>query len=296
MLTVALALGAACGWGVADFLAGGASRRSAVLPVLCLTQALGLVLALLAAGIVGPGSAGPRYLLFALASGLALAVGLGALYRGMTVGAMGILSPIAATGTAIPVLVGLLQGDRPSAIQAVGVVMAGGGVVLASWPISDGRRATPARADLRDGWRDRPPRFTAGIGFGLLAAAGGGLTAVALKEAAPGGVLWVLIVQRATVATLAGLASARVRTSVRVPRALWPALAAAGTADVAATGLFATASRHGELAVVAVIGALYPVVTVGLALTVLHERLTRPQLAGVVTALIGTGAIAAGAT
>jgi len=72
------------------------------------------------------------------------------------------------------------------------------------------------------------------------------------------------------------------------------AVAAVGLADVSANALFAFASGHGLLSLVSVLGSQYPVVTVLLAHIVLGERLTRGQRAGVLVALGGVAAIAAG--
>jgi drug/metabolite transporter (DMT)-like permease len=71
-------------------------------------------------------------------------------------------------------------------------------------------------------------------------------------------------------------------------------VAAVGLADVSANALFAFASGHGLLALVSVLGSLYPIVTVLLAHLLLGERLTRAQQTGVAVALAGVCAIAAG--
>jgi drug/metabolite transporter (DMT)-like permease len=81
---------------------------------------------------------------------------------------------------------------------------------------------------------------------------------------------------------------------LRLPRSALSAVVAVGLADVAANGLFAFATGHGLLALVAVLGSLYPVVTVLLAHVLLSERLTRPQQIGIAVALAGVCAIAAG--
>jgi len=60
---------------------------------------------------------------------------------------------------------------------------------------------------------------------------------------------------------------------------LWLA-AGAGALDALANLAFLLAAREGNLAVVAVITALYPASTVLLARLVLGERLSRTQLAG----------------
>jgi drug/metabolite transporter (DMT)-like permease len=67
-----------------------------------------------------------------------------------------------------------------------------------------------------------------------------------------------------------------------------------GALDVLANGLYALATRHGLLSVVAVLGSLYPAMTVVLARTVLHERVTRAQELGILAILAGVAAISAG--
>jgi drug/metabolite transporter (DMT)-like permease len=83
------------------------------------------------------------------------------------------------------------------------------------------------------------------------------------------------------------------RSPMRVPRSSLAAVALVGVADVTANALYAFASSHGLLAIVAVLGSLFPVVTVVLAHLLLGERLTRAQQAGIAIALTGVAAIAA---
>ncbi len=56
--------------------------------------------------------------------------------------------------------------------------------------------------------------------------------------------------------------------------------------------MYLLASERGQLSVVAVCGSLFPLVTVGLAMTVLGERVSRVQGAGVVAAVAGVCLIA----
>jgi len=44
-------------------------------------------------------------------------IGIAAMYRGMAVGAVSIVAPIAATGAALPVLFGLLRGERATPVR-----------------------------------------------------------------------------------------------------------------------------------------------------------------------------------
>src|SRR5262249_53255276 len=77
-------------------------------------------------------------------------------------------------------------------------------------------------------------------------------------------------------------------------RWVWP-VAGVGLLDVAANALFGrAASAHGLLSLVSVLGSLFPVMTVVLAFAILHERLTRAQVAGISVALAGVAALSAG--
>jgi drug/metabolite transporter (DMT)-like permease len=73
-----------------------------------------------------------------------------------------------------------------------------------------------------------------------------------------------------------------------------PAVIGCGVLDVTANVLFAQASAHGPAATVAVLGSLYPLATVLLARAWLGERLSVTQGAGVLAAMAGVAAIAAG--
>jgi drug/metabolite transporter (DMT)-like permease len=86
----------------------------------------------------------------------------------------------------------------------------------------------------------------------------------------------------------------RLRGSLRPAPGALRLLALAGGLDVAANGLYAVATRHGLLSIVAVASSLYPVATVALARVVLGERVRRVQEAGVVAALTGVALMAAG--
>ncbi|UJA20863.1 EamA/RhaT family transporter [Thermoleophilia bacterium SCSIO 60948] len=279
MTSIALALGAALGWGSADFFAGVSSRTVSALVVLWSSQLLGLALVAVTALFVGLDTPAGSDLLLAAGAGVALTVGLAALYRAMAVGRIAVAAPIAATGVAIPVAVGLAGGDDPTLLQSLGVVLAAAGILLCSSESSP----SAGRATL-----------AAGVGLALLGALGGGLNAALLAGASSAGVLWVLLIQRGVVGVLAlGLLTAS-RRSVAPPRRVLPAVVTVGVLDLLGTGAFTAATINGELSLVAVVGALYPVVTVMLAFAVLSDRLAPHQLAGAVAALAGVAAIAGG--
>ena len=83
------------------------------------------------------------------------------------------------------------------------------------------------------------------------------------------------------------------RPRVKVERSALPFIVVVGLLDTGANGLFALATTHGYLSLVAVLGSLYPVVTVLLAFGMLRERIAPHQMAGAAATLAGVALIAA---
>jgi drug/metabolite transporter (DMT)-like permease len=280
MVAALLALAAAVGWGSADFLGGLKSKTLPLTAVIIVSQGAALLVVVAAVAGTGEGPPAGRYVLYGVLAGLAGTAGILALYRGLAVGAMGIVAPITATGAAIPVAVGVARGERPGWVQAAGLVLACIGVVLAS--LEPGARSG-VRAPI-----------AAGVGLALAAAVAIGLFFTALDAASDGSVLWALLLQHAVLVPLV-LAGAIVRRDrlTLAPRDLRTVLAI-GALHICANALFAYASTRGLISLVAVLGSLYPVTTVVLARVVLGERHAAIQRAGVVAALAGVVLITAG--
>src|SRR2546426_5624491 len=131
MRSIALALGASVTWGVSDFFGPLKGRKLGVLPALVYVQLGGLVAIAVIVAIRGKGPADPA-VLFAIPAAVSGTLGFYAYYRGMAVGAMSIVAPIAGISAAVPVAPGIASGERPPAWQPVGISSALGGVVLAS--------------------------------------------------------------------------------------------------------------------------------------------------------------------
>jgi drug/metabolite transporter (DMT)-like permease len=216
----------------------------------------------------------------AVGAGLAGMAALSAFYRALAIGTMSIVAPISATGVCVPVIVGIADGERPKAVQLAGILAAVIGVVLASReqePEPQARRVTRAS-----------------IGLALVAAAGFGAFLVGLRASAKSSVLWAVFASRgAGIAALAGAATALPSPGLRARSGVLP-LALVGLLDLGANGLYAVATRHGLLSIVAVAASLYPLGTVLLARAVLRERVARVQEVGVIAALVGVALIAAG--
>jgi drug/metabolite transporter (DMT)-like permease len=277
-LSVVLALAASLAWGFADFGAGVGARRLHVFVVAAVAQGAGLVVAAAVALAVGGSLPSRLQLLWAASAGVSGIVGLAAFYRALAVGTMGIVGPIAATGTLVPLAYGLARGERPSTLQGIGVGLAVVGVIAASLehlPEGAGRR------------------FGIGVGLALLAAAMFGWSLVGLSRAAPGGIAWSVLAMRVVAVPLA-LAAALLARPARPDTRGWLLLVAVGAADTGATLLYGAASTRGLLSIVSVLSTLYPIVIVVLARVLLAERIARPQLAGVGVALLGVALVSAG--
>ena len=274
-----LALLGAAFWGVGDFLGGAASRRAHVLTVLALSQAAGLVGAAAWALTSAGARPGLEDLWPAAGAGACGAIGLAALYRGMAIGAMGIVAPISAASPVVPLAVDVARGVVPSLLQWVGIVVVLGGiVVLAREP--RGAASTS--------------RVASGVVLAIVAALGFGLFVVGLDASSDTGVAWAILVVRSTSTALALTAALVVSAPLRPPARLLPMILAVGAFDTVANVLVAFATTRGPAGIVAVLSALYPVTTVLLARALLGERLDRSRRIGGVLALGGAAAVAVG--
>jgi len=259
--------------------------RSRTLPlagVMLVSQGTGLVF--VAVWVVASGDSAPPVadILPALAAGAGGAVALGAFYRALSIGTMSIVAPISATGALVPVITGLAGGDRPGAVQVLGMAAAVIGVVLAS------RESDAAQGGAADARRS--------LGLALVAALGFGLFLTLLKPASDHSVPWALLMVRLASVSVIAVTATVLRAPVRAAftRSALPSIALVGTLDVAANALYALATTRGLLSIVSVLGDLYPVSTILLARAVLRERVRRSQEAGIVAVLAGVALIAAG--
>lgn len=279
MTGVLLALAASLSWGIADFGGGLGARRIQVIWVLVVSQVAGLVLVGVMYLATQPQAPTGREYSWGLFAGVMGIIGLAAFYKALAVGTMGIVGPIAATGAIVPVVYGLARGERPTSLQAAGIVVAVIGVIAASLePLPEGAGR----------------KLATGVGFALIAALGFGWSILGLNRVSQAGVVWGTLSLRLTVVPIVVLAALVMRPSPARLRPVLPLLIATGLFDTGANLLYGASARHGLISVVSVLASLYPVVLVALAYFILHERISRPQLIGVALALIGVALISAG--
>ncbi len=267
-MAIMLALGAAAFYGSADFVGGLATRRQAVLVVALGAQVSGLLVLLAVLPMLGPATVGLVDIAYGAGAGVFGAAGIVVVYRCLARGPMSVVAPTTAlSASSVPIVVGLLLGERPGLAALVGIAVALAAVTLITRERPDG--AGPV----------------AGAGLAVLvpAVAGGaifGLFFVCLHRTGDAAGLWPLVAARAvSIPLLAALVVARGARLGRGPL-IWTGLVASGVLDMAANVLYLLAARQGLLAVVAAITGLYPATTILLARARLGERMAPLQLTG----------------
>jgi drug/metabolite transporter (DMT)-like permease len=270
------ALGAAVLYGVGDYFGGRATKVSASTSVTFLGQFVALILLIV---LVAIGNTPVMPLQDWFWSGLAGAGGVIALvafYQAMSLGSMTVVAPIAALiGMCSPVIVGLLQGERPASIAYLGMILACIAVALVGDVLDHHDLPTPMRAIVL--------AVISGLGFGVIF--------VCLAQTSQDSGLWPLLGQRivsvSTVAIVGSLGARRLKVARPV---IWYAILS-GVLDTTANGLYLLAIHGGLLSLVGVIISLYPVSTVALAIFIDHEKLHKSQFIGLLIAAVALSMI-----
>lgn len=279
-MVVALALGAAVMYGLSDFLGGLVSRRASVWAVAIVTQVTAIVIIGVATLVLADRPQIGDWLWGALA-GVGTGTGTAFLYRGLSSGRMGVVAPLSAVGAAmLPVVVGVVGGERPPLLTWVGIAAA----IPAIWLVSGAASSdTDGGARLGEGVLDG---LLAGLGFGLMFAALGQVPETA-------GLGPLAMAEVTSVPAIVILASVMGHAWLPRERTAWWGTIV-GTLAAGASVLFLFASQSGLLTIAAVISSLYPVFTVLLAATILRERIHGAQAIGLALAAVAVSLMAIG--
>ncbi len=214
------------------------------------------------------------------AAGVAGGTGVVLFYRALATGVMSVVAPVAAvTGAVVPVVAGLLLGERPGVVALVGVGIAVVAVALLAREVPGSEEHPTA---------DRRQAFLLALGAG----AGFGGFFVLLDRTGDDAGVWPLVASRTTTLVLAVLVAVLLRRAVLPTRGAVGLSVGTGVFDMAANVLFLVANREGLLALVSVITSLYPASTIALAQVFLGERLARHQLIGLGLAAVAVVLIA----
>jgi len=267
MAPIAFGLASAALWGAGDFCGGLATKRTHVYGVIISSQIVGVSLLIGLALAFGEALPAPDQLALGGVAGFAGGIGLIAFYRALATGRMGVAAPIAAlVGTALPVLVGFAIDGLPGVLQLIGFAVA----LIAVWLIAQ----TPDAA-LR--LRELTLPLAAGLAFGVFF--------VTIGTIRPGAVFWPLVAARCASLGALWITATLTRQPRLADRAHWRLVVMVGVLEVGGNAFYALAGQTGRLDVAAVISSLYPATTVWLAWLILKERLSRPQVLGIVAAL-----------
>lgn len=285
MNVIALGLTAGLAYGVMDFCAGLASRRTSSLSVVALLHVAVLIAFTVTVLLIDETPAGTP-LVWGAAGGVAIGVGNIAYFRGLAAARMGIVSAITAICAAlVPLFGGFVLGERPRAVAWIGIFAILVAIVLltATGGVSSGR---PGQAGQGSGIAEAG---IAGLGFGW------GFIALSRAAEQSGAVAWPLLAAAAT-GVLVVVPAALLRSAMWRPAlAQWFPISAAALLYAGGSWAFMIGTYRGWLSIVSVLVALSPVATVLLARVLLGEHLSPAQLSGVAAALAGITFVAMGA-
>ena len=273
MITIILSLFAAFSWGVADFAGGFASRKTGAYRTVFYAAIIGILALFLAVVIVGETLPTDNTWFFAIIAGAFGTTGVLLLYYSMSVGLMSITPPVSALlAAALPIIVTMFREGMPKFTTILGFVFG----LFAVWMISQGEGGMK---NIITHLFDLKLPVLAGIGFGGYY--------IFIHEASMTSTYWPIIIARTSGLLLVTLIMIIRHDSWRVQDgSSWGWMAISGVLDVSGLAFFVVASQSGRLDVVAVLGSLFPGITVLAAWLFLKEKVSRNQWVGIFSALI----------
>lgn len=277
-MVILFALLSAVSYGAADFLGGLSSRNNPALSVVAWSQLLGLAAVLIAAPLFGASGLRLPDLLWGMAAGICGAAGVGILFRGLASGLASVVSPTAAvTGAVLPVLYGLISGERPAALTWIGVALALPAIVLLS--IEPAEKNGNIRTSLKYG-------LLSGIAFSGFF--------ILISQTGEGSGLWPLLGARAVTVPLFFLLCVIRQKGLSLTAGTRGITIVSGVLDMMANIFYLLAIRTGYIILAVVLTALYPAPTVVLQRVHLKEKLTASRIAGLILAIAGAALIGVG--
>jgi drug/metabolite transporter (DMT)-like permease len=284
---VIFGLAAALGWGCSDLLAAIGSRRMGSRATVMVAQIVGLLCSGLLWLVTTPGWGLPaRDVAILLGSGCFAGIAYFTAYRGLELGPVALVSPIASAFAAVTVLLAVVILDESlGPVLLSGVVLTIVGVVLAS---TDLRRF---EVEAKRHRRGLPYAFAAMVGFGVAAFVSGSLAKdygwlppVALSRV--GSVILI------TAVTLAMRGREREGMRRISPRNLGIA-AAAGVTDIIGVVAYSRGSELGLISIVAAVSATFTLIPVAGGILLFSERTAANQLVGLVLVIGGLATLGA---
>lgn len=270
-----LALAAAVLAGTGDFFGGKATKKTNVVSVMAISHFLGLIIILILAPLMADEFTSKDFFLGVLASSFGLC-GLTLLYRGLAKGPMAIVAPITAVACAtLPVIWGLLSGEKLSELQIVGVFVGLLAIFLVSWTPGE-RKAIKGSLVLE--------ALVAGLSFGAFFIVIDGTS----ETTAP----WPVVGSRVFSVLVIFLFVIIGRRNIKPEKNSTPFIVGAGFFDTLANVVLLAALNKGLLSLVSVLASFYPAVTVLLARFFLKEMMLKNQIIGLAFGLTSIALLA----
>ncbi|HEY2141498.1 MAG TPA: DMT family transporter [Solirubrobacteraceae bacterium] len=280
-MTVLFALAASVFIGISDFLGGTASRVGSPLAVTVVLQLAALATLTPIAVVLGASGLTVHDAGLGAVSGLATSAAYVAFFTAIARGRISIVVPVSAAVTALlPAVVGIAEGDPLSALATGGILCALVAIPLVAYE--------PGETDQAEQWsnvRQVLVSVMCGVGFGVY------FVCVGHTHRSAG--LWPTVGNLAVAAAMIAPLAIRRGAMKELASARRPAIAG-GIALGGADTFLTSALQRGPLTVASVLGNLYPLVTIGLGVSLLGERVRSWQAAGIVLAIAGVTMIAAG--
>jgi len=270
-MDIILALMAASVYGVADYCGGRATRSISAMTVTFVGQSAGLIVLVVLVFLSGVPVPPASDFIWGGIAGIAGSTGLLAFYKAMGSGFMTVVAPVSAvTATAVPVVIGLINGERPGVLALCGIPVALIAIALVSDVLGPNHRKAPRSIIVM--------AFVAGATFGSLF--------VILGHTNDAGGLWPVVAMRFTSVPYMAVVMYFMKRKPSEAKANLPIVMASGILDSLANALYLLAVREGLMSIVATINSFYPASTLLLATRLDKERIHRSQAVGLGLAVV----------
>lgn len=264
-------------WGSADFCGGVLTKKYKAFAVTAMSQFFGLITAIViivaSNGFIAPTLKWNGYFLPGILAGIVGFGGLVSFYSGLSTGRMGVVSPISTLSTLIPLAVAFIGGERPRAIQFIGIFIVLVGVFCGSGP------------DIVKGLPLKP------LLFGLGAALGFGTALALMAQGSKTSALMTMSSMRLATVTISIFIAIKFRSLGGFKVSDLSLLIFIGITDFMANYLLGVATTKGLVSIAMVLGSLFPMMTALLAFKFLQERLHKVQYLGIILAVTGVSLI-----
>jgi uncharacterized membrane protein len=280
MIAILGGIGAAAAWAISTLCSSRSSRMIEPMSVVALVMLVGLVITaplVVASGI--PSQLDAESWTWLFISGAGNVAGLVLAYNAYRIGQVALIAPLTSTEGAIAALIALVAGESLSPGVGLALALAAVGVCLAAVPPSD-----PVRRAQHS-----PP---AAVGLAVLAALAWGTSLYATGRAAatlPSA--WVVMSAR-LIGTIAIAIPLAVRGRLQLTRRALPLVVGAGVCEVLGFYSYTAGARHG-IAIAAVLSSQFATLAALGAYVLFGERLSRLQVAGVTTVIVGVTLLSA---